>query len=650
MRCLFAIVAMAASVVFSAAADDRALVRKQFADYFVRVASHESSVRHFLERQRSDGTWKDVDYKSQRRGAWPTLHHLKRVETMAVVYNDADAKLYHSDALRSAVEKGLGHWLEKDYRNANWWYGRIGIPTLLGNILMLMGDALPDEYREQARPILNRSKMGMTGQNKVWCAGIAFQKGLLYGDKELMEKAVAEIWSELRVSTEEGIQPDWSFHQHGPQQQFGNYGSSFAGDMIKWASILRGTDYALAGEKLEILRNYLLEGSSWIVWNGRMDLSGCGRQIDQGAQAGKGRAVIRQLETMKRIDPDHADRYADVLQRIGFNPFWRSEMAVQRRGKWYASVKMSSSRIIGAETCNSENMQGLHLGDGMLLMYQKGDEYEDIVPLWDWKRLPGTTCDQGFEKLVPKSWNRGYGGSDFSGVLGDGETGLAAMIYKRNGLAARKAYFFLQNHIVCLGAGISGGTSGPVYTSVQQSWLKGAVYKYNEWVHHDGIAWQFLSGRPETKAGKVEGNWEPSFPTRGDRPASGEVFSLWIDHGISPHGANYAYRIYPDTSVEQMKKFQGLEKSSVLSNTQTLQAVASGRNVYAVFYEAGVLKIDGNRNLKVNGPCLLQLADRRIIVADPTCSLKTLDISVNGERYVVNLPQGADQGRPVVVQ
>ena len=120
----------------------------------------------------------------------------------------------------------------------------------------------------------------MTGQNKVWCAGIGIMKGVLYEDADLLSQAVGDVWSELRVSTGEGIQPDWSFHQHGPQQQFGNYGNSFGKDLVQWASVLRGTSYALKGDALEILRGYFLEGPSWILWRGRMDVSGLGRQLD----------------------------------------------------------------------------------------------------------------------------------------------------------------------------------------------------------------------------------------------------------------------------------------------------------------------------------------------------------------------------------
>ncbi|MDF7825928.1 polysaccharide lyase family 8 super-sandwich domain-containing protein [Pontiellaceae bacterium B12227] len=630
-------------------ADEVPLIRRQFAEYWVQTSSHESSAKRNMKSMRDDGTWADIDYASTRRGGWPTLNHLKRVEGMAVVYADQDALLFQSLELRDTIVKGLNHWLEKDYRNPNWWNGRIGVPKTLAAAMILLGDDLPDDVLKKARPILQRSKMGQTGQNKVWCAGIAFMKGLLYDDPELMDQAVSEIWSELRVSTEEGIQPDWSFHQHGPQQQFGNYGLSFAGDMIKWASILRGTQYELSGEKLSNLRNYLLEGVSWIIWNGRMDFSGCGRQIEQGAQEQKGRYTTRQLQGMKAVDPAFSAEYGTVLERVGFKPFWRSEMAVQRRTDWYASVKMSSKRVIGAETCNSENMQGLHQGDGTLLVYRDGSEYEDIAPLWDWKRLPGTTCDQGFQTLKPGEADQGRGISNFSGVIGNGETGMAAMVYKRNGLTAHKSWFFFKDHIVCLGAGIKGKTKGVVYTSVQQSWQKGNMKRGPDWVHHDGIGYQFVDGKLQVESGEVKGNWNGCFPTRGDRPAEGDVFSLWIDHGKSPKTGTYAYKLFPETTADEMENFQTLETSVVVANSESVQAVACGWDAYAVFYKAGKFQLGKKWTIEASGPCLLYFSNASLIVSDPAHRIQTLEIKVNGTPVNVSLPQGADCGKQVEV-
>jgi chondroitin AC lyase len=318
-------------------------------------------------------------------------------------------------------------------------------------------------------------------------------------------------------------------------------------------------------------------------------------------------------------------------------------MAVQRRPDWYASVKMSSLRVIGSETFNSENILGLHLGDGVLFTYVDGTEYEDLMPLWDWKRLPGTTCDQGLEDLMPKPLDE-HGGSDFSGVIGSGETGIAAMIYQRGDLSARKSYFFFKDHIVCLGSGISGETKGPVYTSVEQSRRTGEIAEGEGLVRHGQTVYEVLDGEPVVTAGMVSGNWTRVYPVRDDRPASDEVFSLWIDHGQSPNGATYAYRIAP-----ALKADAGPLKSVVLQNSESLQAVTCGEVVYAVFYEAGVLRFRNGQRIEVNGPCLLIADAEKVLVSDPTHTLQSLDINVNGRMIHVELPQGAEQGKQVEI-
>ncbi len=633
------------------------IIRQQFAAYFAQGGPN-SAAERYLASIDEDGTWADIDYASQRRGNWPTRNHLDRLADMASAYADPASVFHRDEGMKQAVLRGLDHWIQNDYRNPNWYNARIGVPYRLGSALVLMGDAVPAEMLQAAQPIFGRSELGMTGQNKVWCAGIGIMKGLLYADSELLGRAVGEVWSELQVSTGEGIQPDWSFHQHGPQQQFGNYGLSFGDDMVQWAYVLRGTEYALAGEKLEVLRRYLLEGPSWILWNGRMDLSGCGRQVDRGCQQRKARSILRQLEGMKKIDPRFRDDYQLRLDSfsgrnggaagrnsiVGFKPFWRSELAVQRRPDWYASVKMSSTRVVGSESCNSENVLGLHLGDGVLLTYIDGREYENIMPLWDWKRLPGTTCDQGLETLLPKTLE-GYGGSDFSGVIGCGETGAAAMIYKRGGLTARKSWFLFQDGIVCLGAGISGETAGSVFTSVEQSRLAGPVSRADGGVLHGGIRYEFSEGEPVVKTGTVTGDWGSCFPARGSVPAEGGVFSLWLDHGKSPDGARYAYRICPSGDSADVQF-----KAEIVANSESVQAVRCGDVLYAVFYEAGKLDAGPAGEIEVDGACLLYTDGRRIVAADPAHALELLAVRVNGRVYQVELPRGAERGKQVEVQ
>jgi chondroitin AC lyase len=651
---------LAAAPALAAPADDYTTLRRQVVAHYAAGAPSAESVKRTIARLRDDGTWPDVDYADRTRGGWRTATHVYRVLDLAQAYAQPGHALHGSRRVRDAVVPALRHWVEKDYRNSNWWYNRIGVPKAVAPALLLMGDAVPADLAARVREqVLARSTMGMTGQNKVWCAGIAFLKGLLAEDRALMRKARDAIFEELRVTTSEGIQPDFSFHQHGPQQQWGNYGLSFAGDTIEWATMFRGTSFALEDERLAVLRRYVLEGLAWTVFSGRMDVSGCGRQIFRGAQASKGRAVLGCLEDLARLDPSAA---ADCRRLriacaeggtntlVGHKHFWRSDIAVHRGPDWYASVKMSSTRVTGAETCNSENMRGLHLGDGVLYVLRRGDEYARLFPVWNWRRLPGTTCRQGDGPLVP-SGKRCRGRSDFVGGVGDGRRGLAAMEYLRGGLRARKTWCFLGRAIVCLGAGITCDEDVPVVTSVNQCALCGpvavsgaerdrvfpkgkATFDGPAWAWHDGVGCIFGEGcRGRVAAEAQTGDWHRVHHRYSQEQVTRDVFSLSIDHGTKPKDAAYVYTILPGIAAKQMAEAAKAAPAEIVSQTQAVQAVAAeqGRVVLAAFFEGGRLAWGDGCALAVDVPCLVLLegsSDKpRLFVADPTHKRKAVTVT-----------------------
>ena len=660
---------------------DSATLRGNVVAWYTRSAPAPQSVRRYMGTLREDGSWPDVDYANTDRGGWATYAHLGRTLALAKAYKKPGHALAGAADLRAAVEKALAHWVDEDYRNRNWWYPQIGVPMAMAPILVLMDDDLPSDLKDRAiRDILSRSKMGMTGQNKVWLAGIAFLKGLLQNDTDLMGRAREQIVEELRITTAEGVQPDYSFHQHGPQLQWGNYGAGFSGNMIQWASVFHGTTYAFDPPRLRILGDYLAQGTAWSLWQGRMDISGCGRQIFRDSQRGKGSSALHQLELMTQIDPKRADTYRDMIASnrlgaqnafVGHKHFWRSDLTVHRRPTWYASVKMSSTRVIGAETCNSENMLGLHLGDGVTYFRRTGAEYEDLYPVWDWQRLPGTTCVQSDRSLVPNS-KVCRGRSDFVGGVTDGQRGLAAMEYIRDDLRARKAWFFLEEGIMCLGAGIDDDGSDPVLTSINQSVLNGPVTLSTgrqmsvgesltdrlTWVHHDGMGYAFLTPTSVTVRGRTQkGDWHRVHHRETRTAVERAVFSLWIDHGAGPHDARYAYAVYPDVTAGEMSALADAPPFEILRQTPSILAISSqdGETIQAAFFEADRLSCGADTAIAVDAPCLI-LWDRRasrLYVADPTHRREAIHIRIAGrtpKEIAVDLPDGGYAGRTVSVQ
>lgn len=616
----------------------------------------------------ADGSWPDIDYASKARSSWPPALHWARLKAMAVAARRPATPPAERERLLASVHRAFAHWIARDYTCTNWWYNEIGIPKLVGPVTLLLGpDATPEEMRYATAVSLARFPIARTGQNKIWLAGNALMRGLLLGDETRLREASDAIWSEIAVSTAEGVQPDFSFHQHGAQQQFGNYGMAFAVNLGVWARVLRGTPWRMPAEQLAVFRGYLLEGQNWVSWRGAMDISSCGRQFMPGSPRAKAAVIARVMRQAALFDPAHAAGYAAFATRnepgaandlVGLKHFWRSDYVVQRRPEFMATLKLSSNRVIGAELVNFENLSGFHLGDGALYLHRRGDEYEEIFPLWNWSRLPGVTCAQ----TPPQNYQYSQVPRDFVGALTDGRGGVAAMDFARDGVSARKAWFFLGDTIWNLGAAVAGANEAGLATTINQSRARGPVriergaaveeiataggceLAAGAIVEHDGWRYRLLEGATaRVEVADVTGHWRRVFtnPATPPEPVTGRLFTLWIDHGPRPAGDRYAY-----TSTLA----GAAERGRLLVNSPAVQAVADDDGAVAVvFWEAGAWRLPDGRELSVDAPCLVWLRDRELRVADPTQKLARLALRLAGAAREVALPAGPMAGTSVVI-
>ena len=533
-------------------------------ELYLRVPVSEEEMACLGRLQREDGSFSDIDYADTRRSAWSPKEHAMRIERLAIRYaNTGDP------AALEMVRNALRYWGTAGPVCRNWWYNEIGVPRRIGPAALLLKDVLDKEEMDIAIEVLDKASISRTGQNRVWEAGSVLIRGILQEDEGLVRRAAAEIASELKFSDGvEGLQKDWSFHQHGPQLQFGNYGLSFAATQCWWARAFAGTDLCYSPEKMNILRGYLENGLCQLVWNGYFDPNACGRQVFLNAQQSKALVTERAAEFLG-------------IESTG-KPFARfypdSDFGIYRTSRWYASIRMQSSRICGFETTNDENRQGWFSSDGALLVRVGGDEYKDISPLWNWRHIPGaTTWDDGtkpFSNASSTTFKNGaYNKADKVGGWVDGDYMVAYMDYCRDGLKARKAWFFFPEGIVCLGAGITKEGPGNVVTTIEQNLLQENDEVSGTGAGNGSVSYVSLCGDRFRKAPSERvGDWHDIavFYPEGSS-ACGSVFDVFIDHGNNPSGDSYAYFVAPESSLRPARRLS--RKIRILENTESRQSV-----------------------------------------------------------------------------
>jgi chondroitin AC lyase len=629
---------------------------------------NENTVKSLLATIQPDGTWPDVDYTHQSRSAWRTPQHLNHLTQLA-------SSLYagsNTPELKPAIHLALNHWLEKDYTNPNWWWNDIGVPRNLSHILLLLDQEITDEQRKLGTQILLRAQLEKTGQNLVWLADITAKRGLLNRDADLIKQAYTRIAEEIRISFDEGIQPDASFYQHGPCLYNHGYGAGFASDCSRLAALLVGTQFAFPQDKIDKIAFYVLDGSRWMLRGTTPDYGAKGREISRkGASARYLISVCDNLLQLNTGREEELNAFKIHLQNgqgsavTGNKHFWRGDIITHHRKGYYTSARFFSTRTVSTDgPHNREGLKSHHLADGCNYLFQSGKEYDGIFPVWDWQKIPGTTVAQtGDFESRPHI----HGTTDFVGGASDGTYGVATFDLNRETVSAHKSWFFFDREYVCLGAAIQSPSQSPIFTTLNQCHLNGDVFVNGqavdqgdhalqnvESIHHDNVAYIF----PETsdlhlRNNTQTGSWHDINNQYDQTTLSQNIFSLWIDHGIQPNKSQYAYIVAPNLPKIDLPLYTQRHGIQILQNTSQIQAVhhANQRITGAVFYEPGDLQISREITIAVNHPCALIMRDNSLTLSNPKNEMLTVAVTLTRgdsvETFVFELPDGLDAGKSV---
>lgn len=623
---------------------------------------------------RTDGTFGDVDYTCESRSAWSLARHMHYVAALALLYDRTKDENY-----AKLSNLALAHWAAKDYRNTNWWHNDIGTPRLLMHSALFLGDALaPSNLDYVLSRLPDTVEEKWTGANKSWLAENVICKGLLLGNASMVREGSDIIKSTIFVSERgvEGIQKDYSFTQHGVQLYNHGYGLSFINNVMTWGYILRESDFAFSEQELDIMTNLCLKGTYRMFRKNTMDFHPRSREIVRGVigEPGDMKMHIPGLELLLELNTDtdkkallsqvynHITTGARMPQLEGNNMYWCVDYMTHVKEKYYASVRWASENVLGGDIqggvpVNSENLLAGFAAYGGTCYMVSGKEYENILPVWDWGMLPGTTTPH-IEMPVEIG---GFHESTFVGGVSDGVNGvIAADVHKtynadeQANFGGKCASFLFDDVIVHLGNSLNTTSQHDFNTCFNQCLLNGEILvdgntvKENAFtaecissVYHDSIAYYNLDSAPLCmQAGAKSGDWYRVYAGENvpKEKVTKDVFLLYKPQD-KQNGA-YAYAVVPGIETETYKTFDVNKHIQVLANCDVQAVYDTEHQIFgAVFYVLGAC-ICAGMEISVSAPCiaLYDFKSKTVHITVPEPNTEVISVAIGLQRADITVP------------
>ncbi len=592
-----------------------AIVRKRYAELLWRGCVTQNMIRQpkidcrVIEsrmREEDDGTvsFTDVDYASDCKSLWGAEYHYGHIIQMILGFGRE--RLENDETYRSKLIGALRYWCVHDFSNPNWWHNDIGTPENLSDICTLLYDWLPADLLASAAAIIDRGSLRgnpqvtkRTGANLIWGCSVSLRLAGLLNDEELLAMASSRAAEEL-VYGAEGIQTDGGFFQHGPRLYSGGYGRSFAYNVAMMIYVLQNTPYQFPRERLSIYAVHMLDGLRMMSARDALDWQCVGREY---TRPGAERFGILRYAVEILADAE------DMVRRDEFIA-WREEMdgaprpdatryypvvgfLAHHTGGLYIGTKLICGQLLGEEICNGEGGLGYNVSyGGVTCAMVNGREYDDAAPYWRYDRIPGTTArrESDAELLAhPTAWTKRCLPDDYAG--GAEKDGYAAVWQRQDHetIRALTASFAFPGGFVRLVTGIRDDDSAPLYTTVEQSFLQGAVEREGNSIIHAGIRYTPLAGTTFTpEITETEGRWcRNSVSERQEWLDKVPMFGLSVGHSPGETSA-CAYMLSPANAPEPVVE--------VLRNDEEVQSIRlpDGR-VMAVDHRTHEIALDARK-------------------------------------------------------
>ncbi|MFD0672572.1 discoidin domain-containing protein [Cohnella sp. GCM10027633] len=643
----------------------------------------------YLSIQNADGSWADVDYanttSSANGRAWSPYLALDRMQAMAQAFADPSSPSYHSEALLAGIQKGLDYWFTALPTSTNWWETGIGKQLRLAKIAILCEGYLTETQAANIIDTLDREPNTVDGANSSWYNQNYMIRGLLLEDVRIVRSAVNAFNVLSNVTTTvTGIQSDMSFFMHGKTNYTTGYGRSFARDMSFWAYVTSGTVFSYSKAAIDSLSSYLLDGTRYLV---RGDVADLGMGMNGPEWPGYESSALTfyedPLQWMLTANPERAAEFASFLHNIrevgtstsngqiaNNTTQWQTLVSSHMRNDYGITVKMASSTVKGGEwrTINPGGYNLLYwTNQGATAIQRTGDEYRTIYPLMNWAHVPGTTAPN----VLTKDGNFNNPKTFVGGVTNE-RYGATAFDFNKLSTSGKKGYFFFDDEMVALGAGITSTNAAAVHTTLNQSRAvgqalvdgnpiaDGPLQTTGRWAYNDSIGYVFPTATTfqvnrETKTG----SWSDVVTGSSTEPITESIFSIWLDHGVKPTNASYQYIVLPNKSSAEVGDYAGNIPVTILSNTPSIQAVRHNtlNIVEMLFYKAGTVTVRDGLTVKVDQPSMVivdeSVTPARISVSNPETPGMIVNVTLdrNGVTTTTSYKLGKDTftGRSVTM-
>ncbi|MEM8968907.1 MAG: chondroitin lyase, partial [Bacteroidota bacterium] len=197
---------------------DFEIIKSRVVNELLKTEIDNARVEEIVQAMNEDGSFWGINYEDLSRTAgFPQRHHTSNLVYLAKAYQSESSDYYQDKSLKKTINRGLKYWVDNDFFGDNWHNNQISTPTNLVNLMLLIGDELPQHLVDKAQPIIGRAHMNASGArpsgDRIVIAGILAKNLLFLGEKERFDEIIRLIEGEVKFSTgSRGMQHDYSFH------------------------------------------------------------------------------------------------------------------------------------------------------------------------------------------------------------------------------------------------------------------------------------------------------------------------------------------------------------------------------------------------------------------------------------------------------